>query len=95
MRISTGTIVDAMIINASSSTKNASMTRDPDMHRTRKGQRWYFGMKAHIGVDSKAKVTHAVVATAANVHDVTVLPDLLHGQDNRVWVTRPPEARPL
>ena len=85
VRISTGTIVDATIINAPSSTKNASGQRDPDMHQTRKGQQWYFGMKAHIGVDSKEKLIHAVVATAANVHDATVLPDLLHGDETRVW----------
>src|ERR1700727_3132556 len=83
VRVSTGTIVDATIINAPSSTKNASGMRDPDMHQTRKGQQWYFGMKAHIGVDSRTKVIHAVVATAANVHDATVLPDLLHGSDTR------------
>ena len=83
--ISKGTIVDATIINAPSSTKNASGQRDPDMHQTRKGQQWYFGMKAHIGVDSKTKVIHAVVATAANVHNATVLPDLLHGEETRVW----------
>jgi transposase, IS5 family len=85
VRVSTGTIVDATIINAPSSTKNASGMRDPDMHQTRKGQQWYFGMKAHIGVDSKTKVIHAVVATAANVHDATILPDLLHGEETRVW----------
>jgi IS5 family transposase len=85
VRISRGTIVDASIINAPSSTKNASKQRDPDMHQTRKGQQWYFGMKAHIGVDSKTKVIHAVVATAANVHDAAVLPDLLHGGETRVW----------
>jgi IS5 family transposase len=83
--ISKGTIVDATIIQAPSSTKNASGTRDPDMHQTRKGQQWYFGMKAHLGVDSKTKVIHAVVATAANVHDATILPDLLHGEETRVW----------
>jgi IS5 family transposase len=85
VRIANGTIVDATIINAPSSTKNAAKARDPDMHQTRKGQQWYFGMKAHIGVDSKTKLIHAVVATAANVHDATVLPDLLHGQETRVW----------
>jgi IS5 family transposase len=85
IRISTGTIVDATIINAPSSTKNASKQRDPDMHQTRKGQQWYFGMKAHIGVDSKEKLIHAVVATAANVHDGAVLEDLLHGDETRVW----------
>jgi transposase, IS5 family len=85
VRISRGTIVDATIINAPSSTKNALKQRDPDMHQTRKGQQWYFGMKAHIGVDSKTKLIHAVVATAANVHDAIVLPDLLHGEETRVW----------
>jgi IS5 family transposase len=85
LRISRGTIVDATIINAPSSTKNASKTRDPDMHQTRKGQQWYFGMKAHVGVDSRSKLIHSVVATAANVADSTVLPDLLHGDETRVW----------
>ena len=85
LRISRGTIVDATIINAPSSTKNAGKTRDPDMHQTRKGQQWYFGMKAHVGVDSRSKLIHSVVATAANVADSTVLPDLLHGDETRVW----------
>ncbi len=85
IKVSKGTIVDATIINAPSSTKNASGSRDPDMHQTRKGKQWYFGMKAHIGVDSKNKVIHAVVATAANVADSTILPDLLHGDETRVW----------
>jgi len=85
LRISRGTIVDATIINAPSSTKNASKSRDPDMHQTRKGQQWYFGMKAHVGVDSRSKLIHSVVATAANVADSTVLPDLLHGDETRVW----------
>lgn len=85
IEVSTGTIVDATIIAAPSSTKNALKQRDPDMHQTRKGQQWYFGMKAHIGVDSKTKLIHAVVATAANVHDATILPDLLHGEETRVW----------
>jgi IS5 family transposase len=85
IKVSRGTIVDATIINAPSSTKNASAERDPDMHQTKKGNQWYFGMKAHIGVDSKTKVIHAVVATAANVADSTILPDLLHGNETRVW----------
>lgn len=85
IKVSKGTIVDATIINAPSSTKNASGERDPDMHQTRKGKQWYFGMKAHIGVDSTTKVIHAVVATAANVADSTILPDLLHGEETRVW----------
>jgi transposase, IS5 family len=83
--VSTGTIVDATIIQAPSSTKNAAQARDPEMCQTKKGNQWYFGMKAHVGVDSKSKLIHAVVATAANVHDATVLPDLLHGEETRVW----------
>ena len=59
--------------------------RDPDMHQTRKGNQWYFGMKAHIGVDSKSKVIHSVAVTAANVHDSQVPGDLLHGEETRVW----------
>jgi transposase, IS5 family len=88
LKIATGTIVDATIINAPSSTKNAAKERDPEMRQTRKGNQWYFGMKAHVGVDSKSKLIHAVVATAANVHDATVLPDLLHGDETRVWGDR-------
>jgi IS5 family transposase len=85
VRLSTGTIVDATIINAPSSTKNEQKARDPDMHQTKKGNQWYFGMKAHFGVDRQSKVVHAVVATAANVHDSTVLEDLLHGEETDVW----------
>lgn len=85
VRVATGTIVDATIIDAPSSTKNKAKARDPEMHQTRKGQQWYFGMKAHVGVDSRTKVIHAVVATAANVGDATVLADLLHGEETRVW----------
>jgi len=85
LKLSAGTIVDASIIHAPSSTKNAAQARDPEMHQTKKGNQWYFGMKAHIGVDSRSKVIHSVVATAANVADATVLPDLLHGEETRVW----------
>lgn len=85
IKIARGTIVDATIINAPSSTKNASGKRDPDMHQAKKGKQWYFGMKAHIGVDSKTKLIHSVVATAANVADCNVLADLLHGEETRVW----------
>jgi IS5 family transposase len=85
LKVSTGTIVDVTIINAPSSTKNASQGRDPEMRQTKKGNQWYFGMKAHVGVDSKTKIIHAVAATAANVHDSRVLPDLLHGAETRVW----------
>jgi IS5 family transposase len=85
LKVSRGTIVDASIINAPSSTKNRDQARDPDMHQTRKGNQWYFGMKLHIGVDSKTKLVHSAVATAANVHDSQVLDDLLHGEETRVW----------
>ncbi len=73
------------LIHAPSSTKNREQSRDPEMHQTRKGKQWYFGMKAHVGVDSKTKIIHTAVATAANVSDVAILPDLLHGEETRVW----------
>src|SRR3990167_265233 len=85
LKVSRGTIVDASIISAPRSTKNQKKERDPDMHSTRKGQQWYFGMKAHIGVDSRTRLIHSVVATAANVHDSQILPDLLYGDEARVW----------
>ena len=85
LKVATGTIVDATIINAPSSTKNAAKARDPEMHQTKKGNQWYFGMKAHFGVDSRSKLIHAVAATPANVADSTVLPELLHGRETRVW----------
>jgi IS5 family transposase len=85
LTISRGTIVDATIINAPSSTKNLRKERDPDMHQTKKGNQWYFGMKAHLGVDSRTKLIHSVAATAANVHDSQVLPALLHGKETRGW----------
>jgi len=85
VRITTGTIVDATLIHAPSSTKNREQSRDPEMHQTRKGKQWYFGMKAHVGVDSKTKIIHTAAATAAHVSDATVLPDLLHGEETRVW----------
>jgi len=85
LKVATGTIVDATIINAPSSTKNTKKARDPEMHQTKKGNQWYFGMKGHFGVDSRSKLIHAVVATPANVADSVVLPDLLHGNETRVW----------
>jgi transposase, IS5 family len=85
IRIGTGTIVDATIIHAPSSTKNATGTRDPEMHQTRKGKQWYFGMKAHIGVDSKEGMVHSLCSTAASVSDKHMLPDLLHGHERKVW----------
>ncbi|MBC5801880.1 MAG: IS5 family transposase [Candidatus Eremiobacteraeota bacterium] len=84
-KVTRGTIVDATIIAAPSSTKNASGERDPEMHQTMKGNEWHFGMKAHIGVDSKLKIVHSFVATPANVHDSRVLTELLHGDETRVW----------
>ena len=85
VRITKGTIVDATIIHAPSSTKNEKQERDPEMRQTKKGNQWYFGMKAHVGVDSKTKMIHTAVATAANVADAKVLPELLHGEETRVW----------
>jgi len=85
LKVGTGTIVDATIIGAPSSTKNATKTRDPDMHQTRKGQQWYFGMKMHIGVDSRTGLVHSAVVTAANVHDKHLLEDVLHGEERRVY----------
>ena len=84
-KVNTGTIVDATIIGAPSSTKNADKARDPEMHQTRKGQQWYFGMKLHIGVDSQSGLAHSTVVTAANIHDKHPLPDLLHGKEQRVY----------
>ena len=85
LKVNRGTIVDASIIGAPTSTKNKDKKRDPEMHQTRKGNQWYFGMKIHIGVDSKTKLIHSVVVTPANVHDSQVLGDLLHGDERRVW----------
>ena len=85
IKIAKGTIVDATIIGAPSSTKNQDGKRDPEMHQTAKGQQWFFGMKAHIGVDSATKIIHTVLASAANVHDREALPHLLHGKETRVW----------
>jgi transposase, IS5 family len=81
LKVGTGTIVDDTIIGAPSSTKNADKARDPEMHQTRKGQQWYFGMKIHIGVDSQTGLAHSAVVTAANVHDKHPLPELLHGAE--------------
>src|SRR6202790_500600 len=88
VRITTGTIVDATIISAPSSTKNREQKRDPEMRQTKKGNQWYFGMKAHVGVDSHTKLIHTAVVTPANVADATVLPELLHGEETKVWGER-------
>ncbi len=84
-RLSTGTIVDATLIAAPSSTKNAKGERDPEMKQSRKGKQWYFGMKAHVAVDAKSKLIHRVVATSGAVHDSKALPQLLHGRESAVW----------
>jgi len=84
-RLSTGTIVDATLIAAPSSTKNSKGQRDPEMKQSRKGNQWYFGMKAHVAVDAKTKLIHRVVATGGAVADGTVLPQLLHGKESAVW----------
>lgn len=80
-----GTIVDATIIAAPSSTKNQSRERDPEMHQVRKGNEWHFGMKAHIGVDAKSGLIHSVTGTAANVADITQTHALLHGQEKEAF----------
>jgi IS5 family transposase len=79
-----GTLVDATLIAAPPSTKNANKQRDPEMHQTKKGNQWYFGMKAHIGADRDSKLVHTVVVTAANVADVTQTAQLLHGAETQV-----------
>jgi IS5 family transposase len=84
-KIGTGTIVDATLVHAPSSTKNKSGERDPQMHQVKKGNQWYFGMKAHVGVDAGTKLIHSVAATAANVADNKMLPQLLHGKETAVW----------
>lgn len=85
MTLKTGTIVDATIIAAPSSTKNEDKQRDPEMHQTKKGKQWYFGMKLHIGVDSQSGLAHSAMVTPANVHDKHPLPHLLHGREKRVY----------
>ena len=85
LRLREGTIVDATIIEAPSSTKNRARERDPEMHQTKKGNQWHFGMKAHIGVDSETGIVHSMSATAANAHDVTEAHNLLHGGETVVW----------
>jgi IS5 family transposase len=85
MKVAGGTIVDATIIAAPSSSKNQAKARDPEMHQTRKGRQWYFGMKLHIGVDSKLPLIHSMDTTAANAHDGKMLGGLLHGDETRVY----------
>lgn len=85
LRVSSGTIVDATIIGAPSSTKNREGKRAPEMRQTRKGNQWYFGMKAHIGTDSRTRLIHSIAVSGANVHDSQRLADLLHGHERRVY----------
>jgi transposase, IS5 family len=80
-----GTAIDATLIASPSSTKNASGERDPEMHQTKKGNQWHFGMKAHIGVDAESGLVHTVVGTAANVNDVTQAIALVHGEESVVF----------
>lgn len=80
-----GTLVDATIIEAPSSTKNKEQQRDPQMHQTKKGNQWHFGMKAHIGVDADSGLVHTVTTTAANAHDITQAHALLHGEEEMVF----------
>ena len=88
LKLSGGTIVDATLIAAPSSTKNAEQRRDPEMKQTKKGNQWHFGMKVHVGADARTGVVHAAVVTAANVHDKHAVPDLLHGEETRVYGDR-------
>lgn len=85
MLLREGTIMDATIINAPSSTKNKDKSRDPEMHQTKKGNEWHFGMKMHIGVDSATGVIHSLETTAANVHDLTPADKLLHGNEKYIF----------
>ena len=85
LMLKTGTVVDATLIAAPSSTKNSTGERDPEMHQTKKGNQWHFGMKAHIGVDAESGLVHTVIGTAANVCDVTQGHALLHGEETVVF----------
>jgi IS5 family transposase len=83
--LKSGTVVDATLIAAPSSTKNSSGERDPEMHQTKKGNQWHFGMKAHAGVDADSGLVHTVTTTAANAHDITQASQLLHGGETDVF----------
>jgi len=85
LMLKTGTVVDATLIAAPTSTKNSTGERDPEMHQTKKGNQWHFGMKAHIGVDADSGLVHSVIGTAANVNDVTQGHGLLHGKESVVF----------
>ena len=83
-----GTLVDATIIDAPSSTRNKAGARDPEMSSTKKGNTWYFGMEAHVGVDAESGVTHSLEASTAKVHDSRVWDELLHGEETSVWADK-------
>ena len=85
MAMKQGTIIDATLIAAPSSTKNKAGERDPEMHQTKKGNQWYYGMNVHIGVDKDSGLIHSVETTAANVHDLTPAAELLHGDEEVVY----------
>ena len=85
LKLQEGSIVDASIISAPTSTKNKQGERDPEMHQTKKGNEWHFGMKMHIGVDESYGLIHSIATTSANVHDITQTDKLLHGKEKRVW----------
>lgn len=85
MLLREGTIVDATIVAAPPSTKNREKARDPEMHQTKKGNQWYFGMKAHIGVDAHSGLVHSLVGTPANQHDITQAHHLLHGEESEIF----------
>jgi transposase, IS5 family len=85
LMLKTGSVVDATLIAAPSSTKNSTGTRDPDMHQTKKGNNWYFGKKAHIAVDAHSGLVHHQVCTPTNVHDLSVMEQLLHGKEKHVF----------
>jgi IS5 family transposase len=85
LKLQEGSIVDASIISAPTSTKNNSGQRDPEMHQTKKGNQWHFGMKMHVGVDESCGLIHSIATTAANEHDITQADKLLHGKEKRVW----------
>jgi len=85
LMLKTGTVVDATLIAAPSSTKNSTGERDPEMHQTKKGNQWHFGMKAHIGVDADSGLVHTVIGTAANANDVTQGHGLLHGEETVIF----------
>src|SRR5579863_2454675 len=85
LKLATGTIVDATIIAAPSSTKNAQKARDPEMHQTKKGNQWYFGMKAHLGADLVSGIVHSLTGTAANEADINQMASVLHGEEKMVF----------